>query len=59
MRKNRIIIGSDVKGKISLTAYLVAMPLAFLHEWLSMAIYFAVATMWFVPDRRIEKHMQP
>ena len=47
-------IGSDFKGKVSLLAYGVAVPLAFVNEWLSMALYFAVAALWFVPDRRIE-----
>ena len=47
-------IGSDFKGKISLVAYVVAVPLAFVYEWLSMGIYFAVALMWLIPDRRIE-----
>ena len=48
-------LGNDVKGKISLVAYLVAMPLAFVHTWLALGIYFAVAGMWFIPDRRIER----
>ena len=47
-------IGSDVKGKLSLVAYVAAIPLAFVDEWLSMGIYFAVALMWLIPDRRIE-----
>ena len=47
-------IGSDFKGKISLVAYVTAVPLAFVYEWLSMGIYFAVALMWLMPDRRIE-----
>ena len=51
-------IGSDFKGNLSLVAYLVAMPLAFVHAWLSMGIYFAVAALWFVPDRRIESHLK-
>lgn len=51
-------IGSDFKGNLSLIAYIVAMPLAFVHEWISMSIYFAVAAMWFIPDRRIESHLK-
>lgn len=47
-------IGSDVKGKISLMAYVAAIPLAFVYEWLAMGIYFAVAILWLIPDRRIE-----
>lgn len=47
-------IGSDFKGKVSLVAYAAAIPLAFVNEWISMGIYFAVAALWFIPDRRIE-----
>jgi len=47
-------IGSDFKGKISLAAYAAAIGLAFVNEWLSMALYLSVAVMWFIPDRRIE-----
>ena len=47
-------IGGDGKGKISLVAYLSAIPLAFVDARISMGLYFAVAALWFVPDRRIE-----
>jgi uncharacterized membrane protein len=47
-------VGQDLKGKISLILYAVAVPLAFVHEWAADAIYVAVALMWLVPDRRIE-----
>jgi uncharacterized membrane protein len=48
-------VGGDLKGKISPLAYLVAIPLAFVNRWLSGALYVAVAIMWLVPDRRIER----
>ncbi len=35
-------------------AYLVAIPLAFVTPWASIAIYVANAVIWFIPDRRIE-----
>jgi uncharacterized membrane protein len=47
-------IGGDGKGKISLAAYLSAIPLAFVDARISLGLYFAVAALWFVPDRRIE-----
>jgi uncharacterized membrane protein len=47
-------IGGDGKGNISLVAYLLAVPLAFVDPRISMGFYFAVAALWFVPDRRIE-----
>jgi uncharacterized membrane protein len=48
-------VGRDLKGKISPVAYLVAIPLAFVNRWVSGALYVAVAIMWLVPDRRIER----
>jgi hypothetical protein len=32
----------------------VAIPSAFVHQWLADALYVVVALMWLVPDRRIE-----
>jgi TMEM175 potassium channel family protein len=51
-------VGKDVKGKLSAALYLVAIPLAFVHEWISDAIYVLVALMWLVPDRRIESALE-
>ncbi len=47
--------GSNIKGKLSLLLYALAIPFAFLLVWISDAIFVAVALVWFVPDRRIEK----
>ena len=48
-------IGKDKKGNLSLVLYAAAIPLAFVNHWVSQALYVAVALMWLVPDRRIEK----
>ncbi len=48
-------LGSDPKGKISLLAYVVAIPLVFLTVWLSVGLFLLVAGMWIVPDRRFVK----
>jgi len=48
-------VGSDWKGKLSPALYLLAILLAFISPWLSMAVYVLVALMWVVPDRRIER----
>ena len=48
-------IGSDRKGKISLLFYAPAIPLAFVRPWIAGLFYIAVAILWLVPDRRIEK----
>jgi uncharacterized membrane protein len=47
-------VGSDFKGKMSIVLYLVAIPMAFVYEWISDIIYITVAVAWLVPDRRIE-----
>ncbi|HEX5473616.1 MAG TPA: TMEM175 family protein [Vicinamibacterales bacterium] len=47
-------IGGDVKGNLSIVLYVAAIPLAFVNQWLSDALYVSVALMWLVPDRRIE-----
>ncbi|HYT65958.1 MAG TPA: TMEM175 family protein [Vicinamibacterales bacterium] len=49
-------LGSDFKGKISVVIYAVAIPLAYVNPWVSVAMYGSVAAMWLVPDRRIERH---
>ena len=46
-------IGSDRKGRISLVLYACGAPLAFVTPWLGYAAYLAVATIWFIPDRRL------
>ncbi len=47
-------IGDDIKGKISLVVYAIAIPLAFFSAWAACALYVLVAVIWLVPDRRIE-----
>ena len=48
-------LGSDFKGKISTIIYIIAIPLAFVRPWIACLIYFSVAVMWLIPDRRIER----
>lgn len=52
--KLKAAVGRDVKGKLSAALYAVAIPLAFVHQWISDVIYVVVALIWLVPDRRIE-----
>ncbi len=47
-------LGKDLKGKLSICMYFVAILMAFVSPWVAIALYVAVAAMWFVPDRRIE-----
>jgi uncharacterized membrane protein len=48
-------VGSGVKERISLVCYIVAIAAAFVATWISDLLYVAVAVMWFIPDRRIER----
>jgi uncharacterized membrane protein len=50
-------VGSDWKGKVSLVMYVSAVPLAFVNQFISDAIFVFVALMWLVPDRRIESRI--
>ena len=48
----------DFKGKISIVLYAVAVPMAFVSQWISGALYATVALLWLIPDRRIEKTVE-
>ena len=48
-------LGSDLKGKISIVIYIIAIPASFFNQWISGALFVLVALMWLIPDRRIEK----
>jgi uncharacterized membrane protein len=52
--KLALAIGGDLKGRVSLSGYALAIPLAFVRPWISLALYVAIALIWFIPDRRIE-----
>jgi len=45
----------DLKGKLSVATYTVAIPLAFVRWWIALGLYALVALTWFIPDRRIER----
>ena len=47
-------VGRDAKGKLSLLMYALAIPLAFVSQWIADGLYVLVALMWLVPDSRIE-----
>jgi len=50
-------VGTDAKAKLSLACYVLAIPLAFVNQWVSDGLYVFVALMWLVPDRRIESRL--
>ena len=44
------VLGTDLKGKASPLLYLISIPMAFVVQWVSVAIYVFVALIWLVPD---------
>jgi uncharacterized membrane protein len=50
-------VGNDAKGIASVVIYAAALPLAFVDARIACALYVAVAIVWLVPDRRIEKRL--
>jgi uncharacterized membrane protein len=50
--------GKDLKGKLSLVLYALAIPVALRSPLAANAIYVTVAVMWLLPDRRIEKELK-
>ena len=48
-------VGADRKGLVSRLLYMAAIAGAFVRPWIAWTIYVAVALIWFVPDRRIER----
>jgi uncharacterized membrane protein len=54
----RDIVGSDYKGKASPFIYLFGILLAFVEPWLALIPYAAVAMIWLVPDRRVERYFR-
>jgi len=53
-----VALGSDLKGKLSIAGYVLAIPLAFVSPWLASGLYVFVALLWFIPDRRIERVLE-
>ncbi len=46
-------LGSDMKGKLSLTIYVCSVLLAFVNPVISDLLFVLVALIWFIPDKRL------
>ncbi len=44
-------------ARVSILLYAIAVPVAFVVQWVAGALYILVALMWLIPDRRIERAM--
>ena len=52
-------LGNARKEKLSLVVYAAAILLAlFVSQWIGLALYFAMAASWLIPDRRYERQVQ-
>jgi uncharacterized membrane protein len=51
-------LGTTHKEMLSLAIYLFGIGMAWVNTWISAACYAIVAALWFVPDPRIERHLQ-
>ena len=55
----RQALGRDAKGKASPVLYICGIVLAGLvSPWAGLAVYTAVALLWLVPDRRLERFVE-
>ena len=52
-----VALGSDRKGILSVVIYAIGIGLSFINPWWGLALYFVVAAMWFIPDKRIESKL--
>ncbi len=52
-------VGNDTKGVISVVLYLASVGFALFYPLISCALFVAVAIMWLIPDKRIEKVINP
>ena len=48
-------LGRDLKGKLSPLIYIAAITATLGASWVAQALYVAVALMWLLPDRRLER----
>jgi len=53
--KLKAVIGSDWKGRLSPVLYALGIVSTLWASWAALVFYIAVALLWLVPDRRIEK----
>ena len=53
----RAALGRDLKGKLSPVLYVVGILSAFASPWAATLVFTAVAIMWLVPDRRVERYL--
>ncbi|HEY4291408.1 hypothetical protein [Luteibacter sp.] len=51
-------MGAGIKERLSIVLYVFGIAGAFIHPYIAFGFFLAVAVMWFVPDRRIERRLE-
>jgi uncharacterized membrane protein len=51
-------LGRDMKGKISIAAYALGIPVALYAPLVAVAMFIGVAMLWIVPDPRFERTVE-
>ena len=52
-------VGGDWKGNLSPLINAASIAPAFVHPWISCALYIVVAVIWLLPDPQIERKIVP
>jgi uncharacterized membrane protein len=52
-------VGGGGKEKVSMLLYAVGIASVLISPWVGFAIYVSVAVIWFIPDRRIARRLEP
>jgi hypothetical protein len=50
-------LGRDRKGMWSIIGYVLAVIAAFFEPLIAIGLYIALAAVWLIPDRRIERRL--
>ncbi len=53
----RRALGADVKGKLSPVLYVLGIAAAAVNVWVGLSLFTAVAIIWLVPDKRMERFL--
>ena len=51
-------LGADFKGRISIVVYVAGIVVSFVQPVAACLLYLAMAVVWLVPDRRIERSLR-
>jgi uncharacterized membrane protein len=54
----RRALGADLKGKVSPVMYILGIAAAVVNVWIGIGLFVAVAIMWLIPDKRMERYLE-